>query len=152
MVLRSDSSYDFAKYWNSTCKQKVMREHLPDLRHLCSELVSIVFASDKRSPRALSCNLEEIGERTAVVLSDAPIRGGSKVRIACKTHALKGVVKSCTFQDWLGFFVEVELDPDSRWSPAKFSPQHLFAPSEKNGVAPAAPPPKWMPLGIASGY
>jgi hypothetical protein len=129
-----------------------MREHLPDLRHLCSELVSIVFASDKRTPLALSGNLEEIGERTAVVLSDAPIKGGSKVRIACKTHALRGVVKSCKFQAWLGFFVEVELDPDSQWSPAWFSPQHLFAPAPKNQVSPAARPPKWMPLGIASGY
>jgi hypothetical protein len=129
-----------------------MREHLPDLRHLCSELVSIVFPSDKRNPRALSGNLEEIGEHTAVVLSDAPIKGGSKVRIACQTHALKGVVKSCTFQQWLGFFVEVELDADSQWSPAWFSPQHLFAPSPKNGVAPKAQPPKWLPLGLASGY
>jgi len=129
-----------------------MREHLPDLRHLCSELVSIVFASGKRTQRALSGNLEEIGERTAVVLSDAPIKGGSKVQIACQTHALKGVVKSCKFQDWLGFFVEVELDADSQWSPAWFSPQHLFAPAEKVGVTPAAQPPKWMPLGIASGY
>ena len=111
-----------------------------------------MFASDKRTPLALSGNLEEIGERTAVVLSDAPIKDGSQVRIACKSHALKGVVKSCTFQAWLGFFVEVELDPDSQWSPSWFSPQHLFAPSTKTQVAPAARQPKWMPLGIASGY
>jgi hypothetical protein len=129
-----------------------MRDHLPDLRNLCSELVSIVFASGKRAKRELSANLEEIGERTAVVLADAPIRGGARVEIACQAHALKGTVKSCTFQNWLGFYVEIELDEDSHWSPTWFSPKHLFAISNKNTIPLPTAQSKWIPLGMASGY
>ena len=102
-------------------------QHPTQFRHLCSELVSILYAPAVSRPgRIISGNLEEIGESSALVLSDAPIQRGFKVWINCEMHHLKGRVKSCKFHRQLGYFVEVALDPDSCWSPAWFTPKHLL--------------------------
>ncbi len=77
--------------------------------------------------RIVSGNLEEIGRRSALVLADAPICSGALVRITCGMEQLRGIVKSCSFQKRLGFFVEVDLAPDSLWWPGWFTPQHLLA-------------------------
>jgi hypothetical protein len=114
-------------------------------RHLCSELVSIACAAGDGFYRAMTGNLEEIGERSALLLADSPIRSSLKVLISCDTYCLRGVVKSCTFEQHLGFMVEVMLDPDSCWSPVWFTPKHLlqvFRPSRA----------KRFPLKQASGY
>jgi len=114
-------------------------------RHLCSELVSIACAAGDGLFRAVSANLEEIGERSALLLADAPIRSSLKVLITCEAYHLRGVVKSCTFQGPLGFFVEVVLDPDSLWSPVWFTPKHLLRAFRSRR-------PKRIPLTMASGY
>lgn len=98
-----------------------MRKH-PERRHLCSELVSILCEKG----RLVSGNLEEIGERTALVLVDAPIRCHTHIRIACEDNNLRGIVQSCTLAAMLGYVVEVALDFDSRWSPGFFTPKHLL--------------------------
>ena len=71
-------------------------------------------------------NLEEIGESSALVLTENSIPAGTKVRIDCKSRELKGIAESCKVNEWLGFFVEIRLDPDSRWSPKWFAPEHLL--------------------------
>jgi len=96
-------------------------------RHLCSELVSVDRLSGKRLEPALDGNLEEIGERSALVLTQQAIPSGTKVRIRGQLHELKGRVRSCTFDGLLGFFVDIALDLESRWSEKWFVPQHLFA-------------------------
>ena len=98
-----------------------MRNH-KHYRHLCSELVSILCGCG----RLISGNLEEIGERSALVLVDSPIRCSSRISIACDTYNLRGVVQSCTFSDLLGYLVEVTLDVDSCWSPRWFTPKHMM--------------------------
>jgi hypothetical protein len=97
-----------------------------DFRHLCSELVSIFYTSGDQPGTTVSANLEEIGQNSAQVLSDAPIRAGARVWIACEMHHLRGRVKSCTFRQLLGYFIEVALDPESCWSPLWFTPKHLL--------------------------
>lgn len=72
-------------------------------------------------------NLEEIGERSAVVLTERPLTRRSKIRIACGMNQLKGTVEACTFEKELGYFVRVRFDRDSRWSPRWFTPKHLYA-------------------------
>src|SRR5579859_6463078 len=91
-----------------------------ELRHLCSELVSIMYTSGDKPGVAVNANLEEIGQSSAQVLADAPIKAGARVWITCEMHQLTGRVKSCTFRRMLGYFIEVALDPDSCWSPVWF--------------------------------
>jgi hypothetical protein len=94
----------------------------PDSRHLCSQLVAVLCGCG----RSVSGNLEEIGELSAMVLTEAPIRRGSQIRIACNTHNLRGMVLSCTFTTLLGYVIEVVLEADSRWSPGWFVPKHMM--------------------------
>ena len=70
-------------------------------------------------------NLEEIGKRTALVLTEAQVPAGSRLHIACKSHVLRGMAKSCRFHSGLGYLVEVRLAPASRWSREWFAPEHL---------------------------
>jgi len=75
---------------------------------------------------AIDGNLEEIGEWSALILVQDALPHGTKVRVKGKGHELMGFVKSCTFERLLGFFIDVELVPESRWSEKWFVPQHLF--------------------------
>lgn len=96
-------------------------------RHWCSELVTVVLVNKRGVSEQLSGNLEEIGERTAVVLTDCPLPIASRVHIACREHVLRGITKTCELHRRLGYFIEVELAPASRWSQRWFSPRHLLA-------------------------
>lgn len=95
-------------------------------RRLCSELVSVARLHGSGWWQAITGNLEEIGERSALILTESAIPRGSKVRVKREGHVLKGVVESCTFDELLGFFVDVRLDWESRWSEQWFAPHHLF--------------------------
>jgi hypothetical protein len=72
-------------------------------------------------------NLEEVGEWSALILTQNALSPGTKVRIWGKTHKIKGYVRSCKYDRMLGFFVDIGLDPGSRWSEKWFRPEHLFA-------------------------
>src|SRR5262245_15332505 len=56
--------------WNSTCKGEVMVKQVPLERNWCSELVSLVHMNHG-SAETIPGNLEEIGERTALVLTES---------------------------------------------------------------------------------
>ena len=70
-------------------------------------------------------NLEEISDRMAVVVTEAQVPAGSRLHIACKSHVLRGIAKSCKFDRVLGYRVEIRLAPASRWSRKWFAPEHL---------------------------
>ena len=74
---------------------------------------------------SVSSNLEEIGECSVLVLTECPVPIASRVHIACRTHVLRGTTKTCEFDRLLGYFIEIELAPASRWSRQWFSPRHL---------------------------
>lgn len=95
-------------------------------KHLCSEQVSVARVSAGRSAQALEGNLEEIGEWSALILTQDAVPPGTKVRVKGKAHELKGFVRSCTFDRLLGFFIDIGLDAESRWSEKWFVPEHLF--------------------------
>jgi hypothetical protein len=95
-------------------------------KHLCSELVSVARLSGDRPTRMLDGNLEEIGESSALILLQDAVPIGTKVRVMGKAKELMGRVKSCTFDRVLGYFIEVGLDAQSRWSEKWFIPEHLF--------------------------
>jgi len=93
--------------------------------HLCSELVSLSELSDDPSVRAIDGNLEEIGEWSALILTENALSPGTKVLVTGKAHEMKGFVKSCTFDRLLGYFLEIGFDEESRWSEKWFAPEHL---------------------------
>jgi hypothetical protein len=112
--------------------------------HLCSELVSVARLSGRHSAQALDGNLEEIGAWSALLLMQSALRIRTKVRVIVKNHELIGCVRSCTFDGLLGFFIEIVLDPESRWSEKWFVPERLFAlrPSMRYFTEPAPKVPE----------
>ena len=102
-----------------------MAKQVPLERNWCSELVSVVRVNRTGTSQSIAGNLEEIAEDSAVVLTEYPVPVASRVHIACRTHVLRGVSKSCQYDPMLGYYVEIELAPASRWSRAWFSPRHL---------------------------
>ena len=112
-------------------------------RNLCSELV-LISRIDGLGWRMLA-NLEEIGEWFAELLTDSAFPRNTKVRIMSNSHQMEGIVKSCKFEERLGFIVTVKLSPKSRWSERWFTPKHLL---RLWGGAET----KVSPLKAASGY
>ena len=104
-----------------------MRNSLDVYTYLCSNLVTVKKETGTERS-AIHGNLEEIGESNVLVLLDSPIRRGTRVTVSAGCHRLKGSVKSWNFEPDLGYFVEVQLTADSRWSKAWFTPQHLLGP------------------------
>ena len=94
--------------------------------YLCSQRVSVICSDLGGWCHSVQGNLEEIEEKSALVLADWPICSGKRVRISCGGNQLKGVVKACIHDDLLGFFVEVRFDSDSQWSERSFKPDHLL--------------------------
>jgi hypothetical protein len=99
-----------------------MRNDSSTRRNLCSEL--ILIEGDRIQP--ISGNLEEVGERSFLLLTDVDFQPGEVVTIRAKTHQFKGFVENSQFDKCLGYFVEVRLAPESRWSEAVFQPEHLL--------------------------
>ena len=96
-------------------------------RNWCSELVSVVRVNRTGDSESVPGNLEEIAEDNALVLTEYPVPVQSRVHIACGTHVLRGITKSCRYDPLLGYYIEIELAPASRWSPDWFSLRHLVA-------------------------
>ena len=101
-----------------------MVKQQPLERNWCSELVSLVRVS-RGCAESIPGNLEEIGERMALIVTETRVPAGSRVHVACKSHVLRGIAKSCKFDRMLGYLIEIRLAPASRWSRAWFAPEHL---------------------------
>jgi hypothetical protein len=95
-------------------------------RHWCSEIVSIARRGKNGLVQWIAGNLEEIGERTLVVLTEGPIPVGTWVRIRCQQCELSGIAEARSYNRQLGFSIKVRLAPESRWTLSLFKPDHLF--------------------------
>jgi len=104
-----------------------MADYKTQGRHWCSDLVSVICRLEDGWRVTVIGNLEEIGESSALVLTDNKVGLGTKVVIRCKTRELKGVVESCTRDEGLGYFIEIGLDSECHWSQRWFAPQHLWS-------------------------
>ncbi len=93
--------------------------------YLCSELVSITRHGAPESA-VVPGNLEAIGERSAVVLTEVPFKRGTEISITAKSHILRGHVERCLHDGPLGCYIDVQLDSESHWSEQRFRPQHLL--------------------------
>ena len=124
--VKHDGAKLLRRVWTSTCYRKVMAKQVSLERNWCSELVSLVRVNRGGASESIPGNLEEIGERSALVLTECPVPKGTRVHIACRTHVLRGNATLCEFNPQLGYYVEIALAPASRWSRRWFSPRHLL--------------------------
>jgi hypothetical protein len=122
----SDRLHPTALDWRGTCNRRVMAKQTSLERNWCSELVSLISTNRSGMSESMPGNLEEIGQASALVLTECAIPTGTRVHIACRAHVLRGNTKTCEYDSALGYFVEIELAPASRWSRRWFAPQHLM--------------------------
>jgi hypothetical protein len=124
-----------------------MRERRIEPRMLCADLVEIQWRDQTGRRRRAMANLEDISLSGACLQVERPIPLGSAVRLSYPSGELAGAVKYCIFRE-IGYFLGVEFEPGTRWSPRSFRPQHLLDP--RRMVARAAnrtkdDPPQFRP-------
>ena len=95
--------------------------------YLCSELVSITARrSARRQRHPITANLEAISEEKVLLLTEIPFKRGDEISIKAKAHILRGTVRQCKIDGLIGWYVEVFLKAESRWSEHAFRPEHLL--------------------------
>lgn len=104
-----------------------MIERRAEVRLLCADLVEVRWKDKTGHMRKGIANLEDISRCGVCLQLDDPIPVDTVVTVRhAKTH-LKGNVRYCLFRE-TGYFVGVQLAPDSRWSPSQYRPRHLLDP------------------------
>lgn len=104
-----------------------MRNRRIEPRMLCADLVEIQWRDQTGRRRRAMANLEDISLSGACLQVERPIPLGCAVRVAYPSGELAGAVKYCIFRE-IGYFLGVEFEPGTRWSPRSFRPQHLLDP------------------------
>ena len=120
-----------------------MQERRVETRYLCSHLVQLLWSEGSRE-RDETVVLENISASGACVQSENPVAENTRVRLVCGKPEFRGYIRSCYWRDD-GYFLGIAFDEGSKWSKAKFKPEHLLDPAE---VKPRRPKPLVMCMGV----
>jgi hypothetical protein len=96
-------------------------------RFLCSDLVRLRWSDGERRRREETVVLENISTSGACVQAEVPVTENTSVTLVCSSAEFHGYVRSCYLRDD-GYFLGIAFDADSKWSKAKFQPEHLVDP------------------------
>lgn len=96
-------------------------------RYLCSDLVTLRWSDETRRQHEETVVLENISASGACVQAEVPVSETSGVTLLCGKAEFHGYVRSCYLRDD-GYFVGIAFDAGSKWSKAKFQPEHLVDP------------------------
>jgi hypothetical protein len=121
-----------------------MSEQRAEPRFLCSHLVTLRWSEASHRERSETVVLENISCSGACVQSELSIPENTRVRMVCPKSEFCGYVRSCYLRDE-GYFIGIAFDADSKWSKAKFKPEHLLDPRD---VKPRRIKPLAMSVGI----
>lgn len=104
-----------------------MGEKRSEPRFLCSDLVTLRWSDGPRRERRQTVVLENISASGACVQAEVAVSESIRVFLVCGNVEFRGYVRSCYRRDD-GYFVNIAFDADSKWSIAKFKPEHLLDP------------------------
>ncbi|SRR5579863_4970076 len=104
-----------------------MQEKRAEPRFLCSDLVTLRWPEESGCEREETVVLENISTSGACVQAEVPIAESAVVTLLCGEAQLRGFVRSCYRRDE-GYFIGIAFDANSKWSKAKFQPEHLLDP------------------------
>ncbi|MEP7366165.1 MAG: hypothetical protein ABI972_23145 [Acidobacteriota bacterium] len=107
----------------------IMGKQYSQSNYLCSDLVTVQIAEPCGRQLRITANLEEIGPKCLSLLVDSAIVAGSQVTVETRGVILRGQARKAEHSQDLGWFIEVRLAPDSRWSRARYTPAHILAPA-----------------------
>jgi hypothetical protein len=104
-----------------------VREQRAEPRFLCSDLVTLRWSEGAQAERKQTVVLENISASGACVQAEASVPESTRVSLVCGKISFRGYVRSCYWRDD-GCFIGIAFDADSKWSRAKFKPEHLLDP------------------------
>jgi hypothetical protein len=106
-----------------------MAEQRAEPRYLCSDLVTLCWEEGAQGERKEAVVLENISASGACVQGEISVPESASVRLVCRKAEFQGCVRFCYWRDD-GYFIGIAFDAHSKWSKAKFKPEHLLDPSE----------------------
>jgi hypothetical protein len=96
-------------------------------RMLCADIVDFQWRDQAGRSRRGVASLEDISRSGACLQVKVPVPLNCSVRIFYPNGQLTGCVRHCVFRE-IGYFLGIEFDPGSQWSPRVFRPQNLLDP------------------------
>ena len=103
-----------------------MPDQRAEPRYLCSDLVTLCWQEGARRETVV---LENISASGACVQAEVSVPESAGVVLVCGNAEFQGCVRFCYWRDD-GYFIGIAFDAHSKWSKAKFRPEHLLDPSE----------------------
>ena len=107
-----------------TSDMRSMKERRVDTRLLCAELVEMIWEDQLGRPRRRVANLEDISSCGACLQLESPVVCGTPISMRYANGLFAGTVRYCVYQD-MGYFLGIQFESGSRWSPNHFQPGHL---------------------------
>ena len=92
---------------------------------LCADLVEVCWRDGAGKKKKAQAVLEDISASGACLQLDVAVPLSAVIHWRSPKKDFAGVVRYCAYRE-IGYFVGVQFDPASRWSKAKFQPQHLL--------------------------
>jgi hypothetical protein len=104
--------------------KKGMPERRRESRMLCADMVDLSWS--ERSGRCTSATalLEDISTSGACLQTERQVPINVHVTMRHEDVCLGGVVRYCVFRE-IGYYVGIQFDFESQWTPDDFQPQHL---------------------------
>ena len=102
-----------------------MGERRIEVRMLCADLVEVHWRDRAGKTKKAQAVLEDISASGACLQLESPVPLNAVIHWHSPKKDFAGVVRYCAYRE-IGYFVGVQFDPASRWSTAKYRPQHLL--------------------------
>lgn len=101
---------------------------------MCSDMVTACWTDAFGQQQEAVVNLEEIWPEGAVLQFEYSMRAGAELEIQCGSSTWFDGTVIDSRSDFIGHFVEIRFADGSRWSRAKYEPEHLFDPASLSAV------------------
>jgi hypothetical protein len=115
------------KFSLTTADMSNMQERRTEVRMMCADMVEVSWRDQHGKNRRAMAILEDISTTGACLQLEIPVPLDTEIRWDSPQHQFHGHVRYCFYRE-IGYFVGVELQPDSQWSRATYRPQHLLDP------------------------
>jgi PilZ domain len=102
----------------------MVRERVEN-RMLCAEIVNVRWKDKSGRGRRGAAILEDISPSGACLQLEAPVPPNTILHVVHRKARLQGVVRYCVYRD-IGYYVGLHFTADSKWSRARFRPDHLL--------------------------
>jgi hypothetical protein len=102
-----------------------MQDKRSEIRMMCADVVQASWTDKDGQIQRADALLENISQSGACLQFEMAVPLGVSLRFACDQHEFAGEVRYCTYNE-IGYFVGVELAPQSHWSRRSFKPRHLL--------------------------